>query len=75
MYWPLGAPRVYAATRRKQKPPVSEDGEEDGENAQEKATNILGLCVARNGHLFVTITENTLTVWQTSVRQRSPNID
>lgn len=69
MYWPLGAPKVYAATRRKRKisaPGVEEDDREDGE---EKATNLLGLRVARNGHLFVTITETTLTVWQTSVRR------
>ena len=69
MYWPLGAPKVYAATRRKRKPPSPEHEKEDGEDVEEKATNILGLRVARNGHLFVTITETALTVWQTSVRR------
>lgn len=70
MYWPLGAPRVYAAARRKRKASTLEDGEEDSEDVEDvedKATNILGLRVARNGLLFVTITETTLIVWQTSV--------
>ena len=75
MYWPLGAPRVYAATRRKRKPPVPEYAEEDSEDVEEKPTNILGLQVARNGHLFVTIAETTLTVWQTSVRSDCRSID
>ena len=75
MYWPLGAPRVYAATRRKRKPSTSVNGEEDSEDVEEKDTNILGLRVARNGHIFVTITEHTLTVWQTSVRRESHSID
>lgn len=69
MYWPLGAPRVYAAARRKRKASTSEDGEEDGEDVEDKAANILGLRVARNGLLFVTITETALIVWQTSVRR------
>lgn len=68
MYWPLGAPRVYAASRRKRKASVSHKEEEETEKVDEgEATNILGLRVARNGHLFVTITETALTVWQTSV--------
>ena len=67
MYWPLGAPKVYAAARRKRKASGTESGEKDNEDVEEKATNILGLRVARNGHLFVTITETSLTVWQTSV--------
>ena len=75
MYWPLGAPKVYAATRRKRKPPAIGDGEEESEDGKEKATNILGLRVARNGHLFVTITETTMTVWQTSVRRECRHID
>lgn len=67
MYWPLGAPKVYAATRRKRKPPSPEYEEDDSEDVEEKNANILSLRVARNGHLFVTITQTTLTVWQTSV--------
>ena len=73
MYWPLGAPKVYAAARRKRKNVASENEEE--EDVEEKATSILGLRVARNGHLFVTITENSLTVWQTSVRRECWGID
>ena len=75
MYWPLGAPRVYAADRRKRKPPTPEYEEEGSEDGEEKVTSILGLRVARNGHLFVTITETTLTVWQTSVRIHHRNVD
>ena len=66
MYWPLGAPRVYAASRRKRKPSDNNEGKENGET-EEAASHILGLRVARNGHLFITITETTLTVWQTAV--------
>ena len=75
MYWPLGAPKVYAAARRKRKSSVSENEEKDSEDVEEKDINILGLRVARNGHLFVTITENSLTVWQTSVRRECRDID
>ncbi|KAK4694219.1 RAB6A-GEF complex partner protein 1, partial [Lecanoromycetidae sp. Uapishka_2] len=67
MYWPLGAPRVYAASRRKRKTSDLNDEEKEAKDAEEgEATNILGLRVARNGHLFVTITETALTVWQTT---------
>ena len=78
MYWPLGAPKVYAAARRKRKSSASENEEKDSEDVEdvkEQATSILGLRVARNGHLFVTITENSLTVWQTSVRRECQDID
>ena len=78
MYWPLGAPKVYAAARRKRKSSASENEEKDSEDVEdvkEKATSILGLRVARNGHLFVTITKNSLTVWQTSVRRECQDID
>ena len=66
MYWPLGAPRVYAASRRKQKASDNNEEKEDGET-EEAASHILGLRVARNGHLFITITGTALTVWQTAV--------
>ena len=70
MYWPLGAPRVYAASRRRRKGNIS-DQEDENVTANEDATSsdILGLQVARNGHLFVTITDIGLTVWQTAVCQ------
>ena len=66
MYWPLGAPRVYVASRRRRKSPGSSEEKENGQT-DETAAKILGLRVARNGHLFVTITETALTVWQTAV--------
>ena len=60
---------MYAASRRRRKNYVANDGEEVDDDAQdEESTNILGLRVARHGHLFVTITNTALTVWQTSVR-------
>lgn len=34
---------------------------------------ILALRVARTGHLFVTITKTSITVWQTKVRQVEPS--
>ena len=74
MYWPLGAPRVYAASRRKRKANGNSDEQEDDE-AEDAAANFLGLRVARNGHLFVTITETALTVWQTAVCEKCWNID
>ncbi|KAL6717855.1 WD40 repeat protein [Lecanora helva] len=67
MYWPLGAPRVYAASRRRRKPPVESNEEKsDVDSEGTEARNILGLKVARHGHLFITITRTALTVWQTS---------
>ena len=70
MYWPLGAPRIYAASRRKRKP-HEPDKEDDTESEGETNHNtaVLGLQVARNGHLFTTITDTALTVWQSSVRK------
>ena len=68
MYWPLGAPRIYASSRNKRK--VGQDGVE-GEEYEASDDNasraILGLRVSRNGHLFATITEIVLTVWQSNV--------
>lgn len=76
MYWPLGSPRVYAASRRKRKDQASDGEEKETEDVEAgDASNILGLRVARNGHLFVTITETTLTVWQTSVRNTCTSVD
>ena len=76
MYWPLGAPRVYAASRRRRKSGGGIDEEKaDDELEERESTNILGLRVARRGHLFVTITHTALTVWQTSVRGGSGIFD
>lgn len=74
MYWPLGAPRVYAASRRKRKPSENSEEKENGET-EEATSRILGLRVARNGHLFITITETALTVWQTAVCSWRSSVD
>jgi hypothetical protein len=74
MYWPLGAPRVYAASRRKRKPPEIAEETEKGD-LEAAAEDIRGLRVARNSHLFVTITETALTVWQTAVGGNPWDID
>ncbi|KAL9636628.1 MAG: hypothetical protein Q9164_002707 [Protoblastenia rupestris] len=66
MYWPLGAPRIYAASRRKRKPPDASNDEKEAPEDGQNGENILGLRVGRNGHLFTTITETTLTIWQAS---------
>ena len=76
MYWPLGAPRVYASSRRKRKATTSNDEENEASSVgDEEDAKILGLRVARNGHLFITIAENTLIVWQTNVRISLCNVD
>lgn len=76
MYWPLGAPRVYAAAKRRRKGSNrnendgGEGGDEDEKEVNDSDSNssaLIGLCVARNGRLFATITNTSLTIWQTSV--------
>ena len=76
MYWPLGAPKVYAAAKRRRKAPEADDG--DGEVVEAKAKKayaILGLQVARNGQVFATVTASALTIWQTSVRTQQRRSD
>ena len=71
MYWPLGAPRVYAAAKRRRKNVSDSNGNED-EEEQAKAKSaaaVVGLRVSRNGQYFATITATTLLIWQTSVGQ------
>ena len=72
MYWPLSAPRVYAATKSKRKgSPAPDDNKGDEEQAKaEEAATILGLRVSRSGQFFATITAATLIIWQSSVRQQ-----
>lgn len=129
MYWPIGAPRTYAATKLEhhdEQQTTSDDGSttptlqnrslekehkvesalDDEEGREEKAQSngcqqkrfarrqtevdsgkealessgtyaievennvggqIVGMAVARSGHMFITITSSTLTVWQTKV--------
>lgn len=77
MYWPLGAPRVYAVAKRRRKSnkPIENDGSEAGDEDENDVNDnnssaLIGLCVSRNGHLFATITNATLTIWQTSVGEK-----
>jgi hypothetical protein len=127
MYWPIGAPRIYAATkhgRNGEQQTTSDDGSTtptlrnksldkgqngdsalDGDELDDAQSNgsqqkeparrksevavaseasksngifsneaeedaggqIVGIAVARNGHMFISITNSTLTVWQTKV--------
>ena len=68
MYWPLGAPRIYTANKRRRKAQNGADAEDtDGGNDAKDNAPIIGLRASRNGHLFTTITETALTVWQASV--------
>jgi len=122
MYWPIGAPRIYAASKHElsHKQTVTfDDGAEalaqesnaslsingaciqdrDGESAEQEPNGhpqspgtsskefdglksdgtpqqgtdedpggeIVGLQVTRSGQMFTTITQSTLTVWQTKV--------
>ena len=75
MYWPLGAPRIYAATKHRRKPikaaggndeDVDDDDDDEG-TQNENPSALLGIRVSRNGHLFATITANALAIWQTFV--------
>ncbi|MCJ1388668.1 hypothetical protein MMC18_001517 [Xylographa bjoerkii] len=66
MYWPLGAPRVYAA--RKVSPTAPPGNGQGGtqEDEEEKFSALLGLQVSRDGQHFATITATSLNIWQTS---------
>lgn len=46
---------------------VPENPEKDGANPWANEP-INGLCVSRGGHLFATMTESSMTIWQTKVR-------
>ena len=69
MYWPLGAPRIYVSGRKRRK--VAQQSSEDHEpedDREDGLKHVLGLRVSRSGHLFATITETALIIWQTNVR-------
>lgn len=74
MYWPIGAPKIYAAHKHRAcgKAEVvsqdgldesTEEGQADGHDEQE----IIDVRLARGGHLFATITHSSLSIWQTKV--------
>lgn len=68
MYWPLGAPKIYAAHRRKRKAHDDDDRADDDSEGEEQSDEALtGLQVSRHGRRFTTITETALSVWQVSV--------
>lgn len=68
MYWPLGAPRVYTVNKLRKTSALASDGDQSSNESVVEDKVIRGLQVSRNGHLFATITETSLTIWQTSVR-------
>ena len=69
MYWPLGAPRVYVVNKSLQKFTQGPEEEEPQHDSIPEEATILGLQLCRTGHLFGTITQSGLTIWQTTVRQ------
>ena len=77
MYWPLGAPQVYAATKGRRKNKTASDGHEgdDEQVTAEEAPAILGLRVSRNGQFIATLTATTLIIWQSSVGQQHWQLD
>lgn len=71
MYWPVGGARVYintllAGRARSTNNDASEQTGAALAKTQEDET-IIDLCVARQRHLFVTLTQSTLSVWRTDV--------
>jgi RAB6A-GEF complex partner protein 1 len=115
MYWPIGAPRLYAAGKQdlvhaehnengiavettiqsqgdqteknsstapiapprettstqlrkaSRRPTLLRNVNSGGAFEDDLSGEIVGMRLSRNGHLFVTITSTTLTVWQTKV--------
>ncbi|MCJ1382628.1 hypothetical protein MMC17_005741 [Xylographa soralifera] len=66
MYWPLGAPRVYAARKLSLSSPTENGQTRTQAHEEEKYSALLGLRVLRNGQQFATITTISLNIWQTS---------
>lgn len=68
MYWPLGVPQVYSASKTCKEYLTTNNGTANGKEADDDSDEaIRGLQTSRNGNLFVTITKTALAVWQTSV--------
>ena len=106
MYWPIGAPKTYAASKhivstRSTRPVASDDGldteavtkqddEYPGDEQEEVISNgqplptspsttpspsshdIIDLKIARAGHIYASITESSLSVWQTKASKPMP---
>ena len=71
MYWPLGVPRIYAAAGSHGSHAENGDVEDDQkEKAKKKdASTLLSIRISRSGHLFATISADTLMIWQTLVSE------
>ena len=70
MYWPIGAPRIYSSNRKKRGSVQQRAGDlQENDSSKDASKTILGLRVSRSGHLFATITQTALTVWQTNVSE------
>lgn len=80
MYWPIGQPKTYAASKHTAPAPsrnqsVSNDGLDNSSEAAQDITSqhectdgaqhIVDIKIARGGQVFASITESALTVWQT----------
>ena len=74
MYWPLGAPQIYAAPPRELKLRPGHDNEEKEEKKNKDAATIQDFMVSRSGHLLATITQTTMSIWQTSVRNQNKSM-
>ncbi|KAI4100134.1 MAG: hypothetical protein L6R37_005649 [Teloschistes peruensis] len=68
MYWPLGAPRIYSANRKRRKGSAEDDdtAQEPGDVRDEEDSDILDLRTSRSGHLIATVTATSLMIWQAS---------
>ncbi|MCJ1308115.1 hypothetical protein MMC25_001767 [Agyrium rufum] len=64
MYWPVNAPRVYTAVKRRKR--QANNASTESSSAQLADDKIIDVQVTRNGHLFATISRTALTIWQTA---------
>jgi hypothetical protein len=71
-----GNAKAASATGSEGKLPAAEALKGDGTSPQsaddDPGGEIVGLKVTRSGHMFATITQGTLTVWQTKVTPTTP---
>ena len=71
MYWPLGAPRVYASSDGAAFLDQEDEGDTLDSTSQQHGEHILDLFVGRSQQLFVTISATCLCIWQVSVSHLS----
>ena len=72
MYWPLGPPKIYVATKRLREPLQAR---KDLIQEDERDNAIIGFRIGRDGNVLATITATALTIWQTSVGIKSLQLD